>query len=53
MRRPHALREAGWDLHSGWGTVAASSLVIGAIIALLFRIGLRTIGPIMAFGQAC
>lgn len=34
----------------GWGTVAASSLVIGAIIALLFRIGLRTIGLIMAFG---
>jgi zinc transporter, ZIP family len=34
----------------GWGTVAASSLVIGAVIALLFRIGLRTIGLIMAFG---
>jgi zinc transporter, ZIP family len=34
----------------GWGTVAASSLVIGAIIALLFKIGLRTIGLIMAFG---
>jgi zinc transporter, ZIP family len=35
----------------GWGTLAASSLVIGAIIALLFRIGLRTIGLIMAFGS--
>ena len=34
----------------GWGTLAASSLVIGAIIALLFRISLRTIGLIMAFG---
>jgi len=34
----------------GWGTLAASSLVIGAIIALLFRIRLRTIGLIMAFG---
>jgi len=34
----------------GWGTLAASSLVIGAIIALLFRIGLRVIGLIMAFG---
>ncbi len=34
----------------GWGTLAASSLVIGAIIALLFRIGLRAIGLIMAFG---
>src|SRR5512132_4243117 len=33
-----------------WGAVAASSLVIGAVIALLFRIGLRTIGLIMAFG---
>ena len=32
----------------GWGTLAASSLVIGAIIALLFRIGLRAIGLIMA-----
>jgi zinc transporter, ZIP family len=34
----------------GWGALAASSLVIGAIIALLFRIGPRTIGLIMAFG---
>ena len=34
----------------GWGTLAASSLVIGAIIAILFKIGLRTIGLIMAFG---
>src|SRR6478752_4890371 len=34
----------------GWGTLAASSLVIGAIIALLFRIGLRAIGLIMGFG---
>ena len=34
----------------GWGTLAASSLVIGAIVALLFRISLRTIGLIMAFG---
>jgi ZIP family zinc transporter len=34
----------------GWGTLAASSLVIGAIIALRFRIGLRTIGLIMGFG---
>ena len=33
-----------------WGTVAASSLVIGAIVALLFKISLRTIGLIMAFG---
>ena len=35
----------------GWGTLAASSLVIGAIIALLFRISLRTIGLIMGFGS--
>jgi zinc transporter, ZIP family len=35
----------------GWGTLAASSLVIGAIIALRFRIGLRAIGLIMGFGS--
>ena len=35
----------------GWGTLAASSLVIGAIVALVFRISLRTIGLIMAFGS--
>ena len=34
----------------GWGTLAASSLVIGAIVALLFKISLRTIGLIMGFG---
>jgi ZIP family zinc transporter len=34
----------------GWGTLAASSLVIGAIIALRFKIGLRAIGLIMGFG---
>jgi ZIP family zinc transporter len=34
----------------GWGFLAASSLVIGALIALTFRIGLRAIGLIMAFG---
>ena len=34
----------------GWGTLAASSLVIGAIIALLFHISPRVIGLIMAFG---
>jgi ZIP family zinc transporter len=35
----------------GWGTLAASSLVIGALIALWFHIGLRTIGLIMGFGS--
>src|SRR6185312_8668621 len=35
----------------GWGTLAASSLVIGALIALRFRIGLRAIGLIMGFGS--
>ena len=35
----------------GWGTLAASSLVIGAIVALVLRIDLRTIGLIMAFGS--
>lgn len=34
----------------GWGTLAASSLVIGAVFALVFRIPLRVIGLIMAFG---
>ena len=34
----------------GWGTLAASSLVIGALVALRFRISLRVIGLIMAFG---
>ena len=34
----------------GWGTLAASSLVIGALVALWFKISLRVIGLIMAFG---
>ena len=34
----------------GWGTLAASSLVIGAVVALVFRISLRAIGLIMGFG---
>jgi zinc transporter, ZIP family len=34
----------------GWGTLAASSLVIGALLALLFRISLPAIGLIMGFG---
>jgi ZIP family zinc transporter len=35
----------------GWGILAASSLVIGAVIALMFKISLRTIGLIMGFGS--
>ena len=35
----------------GWGALAASSLVIGAIVALRFHIGLRAIGLIMGFGS--
>ena len=34
----------------GWGTLAAASLVIGAVIALVFHISVRVIGMIMAFG---
>src|SRR3954452_25616584 len=34
----------------GWGTLAASSLVIGAVAALRLRLSLRAIGWIMAFG---
>jgi len=33
-----------------WGTFTASSLVVGALVALRFRIGLKTIGLVMAFG---
>jgi zinc transporter, ZIP family len=33
-----------------WGLLAASSLVLGALIALRFRIGLRGIGLVMGFG---
>jgi zinc transporter, ZIP family len=35
----------------GWGTLAASSLVIGAVVALVFHLSLRVIGLIMAFGS--
>ena len=34
----------------GWGFVAACSLVIGSLIAIWFKISLRAIGLIMAFG---
>jgi zinc transporter, ZIP family len=34
----------------GWGFLAAFSLVIGAVIALVFHLSLRVIGLIMAFG---
>ena len=34
----------------GWGLLAGSSLVIGAVVALRFRIGLPVIGLIMGFG---
>jgi len=34
----------------GWGTLAASSLVIGALVALFFRISRSAIGLIMGFG---
>jgi zinc transporter, ZIP family len=34
----------------GWGTLAASSLVIGSLVALRFRISLPAMGLIMGFG---
>ena len=34
----------------GWGTLASSSLVIGALVALRFNLSLRGIGLIMGFG---
>ncbi len=33
-----------------WGAAAASSLLIGAVIAMQLRIGVRLIGVIMGFG---
>ena len=33
-----------------WGTLAASSLVIGALVAIWLNISLRVIGLIMGFG---
>ncbi len=35
----------------GWGTLAASSLVIGSLVAIWLKISLRAIGLIMAFGS--
>jgi ZIP family zinc transporter len=37
----------------GWGLLAASSLALGAIVAIRFPIGARTIVLIRASGQAC
>jgi zinc transporter, ZIP family len=34
----------------GWGALAASSLVIGAVVAMRVRLSLRAIGLIMGFG---
>jgi ZIP family zinc transporter len=34
----------------GWGLLAASSLVIGSLVAIWFKISLRVIGLIMGFG---
>ncbi len=34
-----------------WGLLAASSLLLGAVLALRFRIGPRAIGFVMAFGS--
>ncbi len=34
----------------GWGTLAASSLVIGSVVAIWLNISLRVIGLIMGFG---
>jgi ZIP family zinc transporter len=34
----------------GWGLLAASSLVIGSLVAIWLNISLRAIGLIMGFG---
>ena len=33
-----------------WGLVAGSSLVLGGVLTLILRIGMRTLGVVMAFG---
>ncbi len=38
-------------LAAGWGAVAASSLVVGAVVALVRPVSSRTLGLIMAFGS--
>jgi zinc transporter, ZIP family len=38
-------------LAAGWGAVAASSLVVGAVIALVRPVSARTLGLVMAFGS--
>jgi hypothetical protein len=35
----------------GWGTLAASPLVIGALVAFWLHLSLRVIGLIMGFGS--
>jgi zinc transporter, ZIP family len=35
----------------GWGALAASSLIIGAVFALVHRVEVRTVGLIMGFGS--
>ncbi|WP_028045546.1 ZIP family metal transporter [Cellulomonas sp. URHE0023] len=35
----------------GWGLLAASSLLLGAVVALTFRAGRRLIGLVMGFGS--
>jgi hypothetical protein len=37
----------------GWGILAGSSLVIGAVAAIVFDILVRLIGPIMGSAPAC
>lgn len=34
-----------------WGFVAASSLIVGGLVALWYRVGERTLGMVMAFGS--
>ena len=34
-----------------WGALAASSLVLGGLVALRFRVSLRTLGLVMGFGS--
>jgi len=41
----------GWIIAGGWGMLAASSLLLGALIGWFVPLGRRTVAAIMAFGS--
>ena len=36
-----------------WGFVGGAALLVGALLGLYLKVGLRVIGLVMAFGAAC